>query len=267
MNIDAPRINQIPALRTLWQEAFGDTDNFLDNFFSTAFNPNRCRNVTMDGNVAAALYWFDCLYMDRPIAYIYAVSTAKAYRGQGICHELMKNTHEHLRKLGYEGAILLPGSESLFQFYESMGYRVCSYIRRFCCNCGTTGVTLRRIDKNEYATLRRRFLPEGGVIQEKENLDFLQTQTDFYAGSDFLLTACSEDDKFLGMELLGNADAAPKILYTLGYDEGCFRAPAGSLSNLPNPQCISEEVVPFTMYHPLGDSFLPLPTYFGLAFD
>lgn len=94
MNIDVPQINQIPALRALWKEAFGDTDDFLDAFFSTAFRPNHCRLVTVDGHAAAVLYWFDCLHMDKPIAYIYAVATAKAYRGQGLCHKLMENAHQ-----------------------------------------------------------------------------------------------------------------------------------------------------------------------------
>ena len=95
MNIDKPNPTQIPALRNLWKEAFGDTDAFLDTFFSTAFSEERCRLVTIEVDVAAALYWFDCLYMDQSAAYSYAVATATAYRGQGICHKLMADTSQH----------------------------------------------------------------------------------------------------------------------------------------------------------------------------
>ena len=60
MTIDRPLPEQLPQLRGLWKEAFGDTDAFLDIFFHRAFSRNRCRCVTLNGQVVAALYWFDC---------------------------------------------------------------------------------------------------------------------------------------------------------------------------------------------------------------
>ena len=39
MRSDHPTDNEIPGLRQLWQEAFGDADAFLDSFFQTAFSP------------------------------------------------------------------------------------------------------------------------------------------------------------------------------------------------------------------------------------
>lgn len=48
----------LPALRELWKEAFGDGDSFLDQFFSVAFAPERSRVAVVDGAVGAALYWF-----------------------------------------------------------------------------------------------------------------------------------------------------------------------------------------------------------------
>jgi hypothetical protein len=77
MNINAPTLDLIPALRGLWKEAFGDSDDFLDMFWRTAFSYDRCRCVTVDGEVAAALYWFDCECRGERVAYIYAVATAK----------------------------------------------------------------------------------------------------------------------------------------------------------------------------------------------
>lgn len=253
MNIDTPLKKQIPQLRTLWREAFDDTEEFLDAFGTTAFSTQRCLCVTLDNQVIAALYWFDCLYRDSPVAYLYAVATAKAYRKRGICHKLMEHTHIHLTSLGYQGTILVPGNQNLFQFYGRMGYTPCSTIHEFDCLGIAPQIPIRQIDKTEYATLRREFLPKDGVLQEKENLDFLQTQVSFYAGSDFLLAAHREGDSLLGMELLGEQTNAPGILHSLGYEKGIFRTPGGDL--------------PFAMYLPLGESILPPPKYFGLAFD
>ena len=123
MIINAPTSRDIPALRSLWREAFGDEDSFLDAFFGTAYSPDRARVAMIDGNVAGALYWFDCSLEGRKYAYIYAVATAKSYRGRGVCTALMRDTHSHLKDGGYSGAVLVPGDAPLFAFYEKMGYR------------------------------------------------------------------------------------------------------------------------------------------------
>ena len=101
MTIDCPTPDQIPALRRLWQQAFGDTDRFLDGFFQTGFAPERCRCLWEADNLAAALYWFDTEYGVNRFAYLCAVATDSAYRGQGFCHRLMADTHAHLARLGY----------------------------------------------------------------------------------------------------------------------------------------------------------------------
>lgn len=242
MKIDYPLESQISSLRSLWKEAFGDTDAFLDIFWDTAFAPDRCRCITMGDQVAAALYWFDCRFDDRPIAYIYAVATSKAFRKQGLCRKLMDDTRQLLLELGYSGILLVP-EPHLFEMYESMGYQTCSYVREFSCRSNGAPVMLKEIDQDEYAILRREFLPAGSVLQENENLKFLSAITKLYAGDGFLYA----DDA----ELLGNADAAPGILAALGKDSGLFRCPGDQL--------------PFAMYLPLDSN--DAPSYFGLAFD
>lgn len=247
----APKPQHISDLRALWKEAFGDTDAFLDIFFQTAFAPERCRFVLLEDKVVAALYWFDCLYEKKPVAYIYAVATAKAYRGQRLCRRLLENTHQYLSKQGYEGALLVPGSEALFRFYERNGYKTCCHYQTINCISEAQNITFREITSTEFAPLRRQFLPDGSVIQEKENLDFLQTQAHFYVGADFLLTAYGGGDTLYGIELLGNCDIASGVVHNLGYKKGIFRTPGSE--------------IPFAMYTSFG-SFTP-PSYFGFAFE
>ena len=253
MTIDRPKQEQISALRGLWREAFGDTDEFLDIFWQTAYSPDRCRCITVNEEVAAALYWFDCLYEGSPIAYLYAVATAKAHRGQGLCRRLMEDTHRHLAARDYAGAILVPGEESLFRFYERLGYRVCSGVRSFSCDAGDAACAIRGLGTAEYAALRRQFLPRGGVVQEGENLAFLADQAAFYAGEDFVLAARREGETLVGIELLGDPAAAPPAVHALGCTCGTFRTPGNEM--------------PFAMYLPLDGGTLPPPAYFGLAFD
>jgi GNAT superfamily N-acetyltransferase len=236
--------------RRLWKEAFGDSDAFLDLFSTTVYAPERSRTITVDGNLAAALYWLDCNYNGKKIAYIYAVATAKAYRGQGLCHRLMADTHGHLKEHGYAGAILVPGSKALFDLYAGMGYKVCAYINKMSCRAQGV-VECREIDTDEYAMLRRQCLPQGGVVQEGANLDFLEKQARFFTGPGYLLAAQIDGDTLNGLELLGDSTAAPAIVATLDCRNGRFRMPG------------TEQ--PFAMYFPLRDE--AAPSYFGFAFD
>lgn len=250
MNIDYPLPEQLDSLKALWQEAFGDDDAFLEHFYTYGFAPDRCRCLSVDGQIAAALYWFDCSYHGKPLAYLYGVATAKAHRGKGLCRTLAENTHSHLKYLGYAGEILVPAEDGLFQMYKKMGYDLCSSVSEFTCQAGNTPVSLRQIDGEEYCRLRREFIPENGVLQEGDNLNFLQTLADFYAGEDFLTTVY-RGEKCIVPELLGNTDAAPGILAALHKSKGQFRTPGTQK--------------PFAMYHALSD--MPAPDYFGLAFD
>lgn len=251
MKLDYPSTEQIPDLRRLWQEAFGDSDAFLDSFFSTGFSEKRCRCAIADGQVAAALYWLDCTCNERKLAYVYAVATAKAFRNRGICHTLLTDTHQLLTQQGYSGAILVPGSPELESFYARLGYCRCSEIREFSCAAAPEPVSLTPLSSPEFARLRRQLLPAGSVLQEGVSLDFLAAQAEFYAGDGILLAARTEAHGLFALELLGNTDAAPGILRALGAEKGLFRTPGqGKL---------------FSMYCPFDCS--PSPAYLGFAFD
>lgn len=251
MTIEYPASVQIPALKRLWQRAFGDPDAFLEGFFQEGFAPERCRCAMERGQLAAALYWFDCEEKGQRFAYIYGVATDEAFRGRGICTALMEDTHALLKRTGYAGAALVPGSESLFRFYEKLGYAVCSSVQAFSCTAAEP-VEITKLNVWEYAQRRRELLPEGGVVQEGATLEFLQTYASFYGGKDFLLAASVEGSTLIAHELLGNVQAAPGILGALGAVRGKFRAPG--------------KKIPFAMYRPLIDN-APIPAYFGLALD
>ena len=252
MRIDCPSQHHIPALRRLWQEAFGDTDVFLDSFFRTAFSPDRCRCVLDGDSVAAVLYWFDCRVKEQKLAYIYAVVTNPAFRNRGLCRSLMADTHALLTRRGYSGTVLVPQKESLRAMYAGMGYENIGGLQELRCAAGGAGFALRAIGPAEFAALRRNLLPDLSVVQEGENLLFLSEQAQFYTGQNFLLAAYGEKETLHGIELLGDCAAAPGILKTLGYSWGQFRMPGKER--------------PFAMFHSLTDG-AEKPEYFGFAFD
>lgn len=251
MKIEYPTPRLEPQLRQLWQLAFGDSEEFVAKFFTTGFSPRRCRCSVEDGKVAAALYWFDTEYLGQSFAYLYAVATHPDFRNRGLCRALMTDALRCLADQGFSGALLQPQNEKLREMYGRMGFRDCCRAAEFSCAAGEP-VPLRPVSTEEYARLRRKYLPGEGVVQEGDNLTYLGSFASFYAGEDFLLAAAPQEDCLTGMELLGNTGAAPGILGALGYPRGRFRTPGKTL--------------PSAMLYPLRQD-VPAPGYFGLVFD
>ncbi len=249
MKLDHPRPGQKLQLKVLWQEAFGDTPEFIDSFFAAAYAPGRCLCAFTEDRVAAAAYVFDCSFPAGKLAYIYAVATAWDFRGQGLCHALLQELHSRLARQGYTGTVLVPGNADLAELYRGMGYAYFGGVDTVSC-AAAEPVQLRSLTAMEYLRLRQKYLPENAVRQAGENLRFLQKNAVLAAGTDFVLAYSPEKDGLWGMELLGNAAAAPGILGALGVQKGRFRVPGGK---------------PFAMYRPLTAA--APPAYFGLAFD
>ena len=252
MNFEQPGNKEIPHLLQLWKEVFGEYDGFWELFLDTAFTPDHCRCITEDGQVMAGLYWFDCSCEGDKIAYIYAVVTDPRHRGKGLCRKLMADVHDLLKDRGYDSVMLVPADENLRVMYRKMGYEDCTRIGSLTCTAGEIALEVRSIDIVEYAALRRKLLPEKAVLQEGVQLSFLAAQAQLFAGEDFLLAAWLEGNTLHGMELLGNAAAAPGILRVLGCETGIFQVPGSDK--------------PFAMIHKLQEQAV-IPEYFGFSFD
>lgn len=249
MIIDAPRPEDISRLRQLWQEAFGDSDDFLDGFFSRGYSPARCRCLWLQDRLAAALYWFDCTWQGKKLAYIYAVATGKAYRGRGLCTALMGNTHRHLQSLGYTGAALVPAGEKLVSLYAKLGYRPFGPMAKTVVEAAGMEV-VKVLDPATFCALRRRFLPENGILQEGATLAYLQTFTGFYAGEGFLACATTEGDTAYFQEYLGDPARLPGLTAALGAKKAVVYLPG--------------EGERTAMYYPLTEE-TEIPGYLGLS--
>ena len=246
-----PRQVQLSQLRDLWKQAFGDSDAFLDNFFATGFDHRRCRCITWNDKVASALYWFDCHWKGKKLAYLYAVATDADFRGKGFCRNLMEDTHRHLQKLGYYGAVLVPGSRELFDLYEKLGYRGCSPKLWLEVAAGEEDCSIRALTAEEYALKRKAVLPENAVIQEGPALQYLSTFAGFFEAEGCLFCGSGEEI-FQFQEFFGNTDAVPGILAGLQAKEGRLPCPGqGTDSAMYFPLTFEEE----------------LPGYFGLAMN
>ena len=252
MTFDYPREDHVPQLRSLWKQAFGDSEAFLDIFFSAAFSPRRCRYAAEDARIAAALYWFDIRWDDLPCAYIYGVATDPQYRGRGICRELMEDTARILRSRGYGAALLVPQNAGLWAMYGKMGYLPATCLNEFHCAASDHPIPAREITAAEYAASRSSLLPAGSVTQEGENMTFLARISRFYQGDGFLATVSREPEHLRILEYLGDPGGTAPLVAFLGHREATVRTPG--------------QGKPFSMYRPLSEG-CTCPSYFGFCFD
>ncbi len=251
MIIDRPTRETIPALKALWLQAFDDPRVFIDSFFSKGFSYRRCRCVWVDDTLAAALYWFDCQWQDKKLAYLYAVATDRAFRKRGMCRALIADTHNHLESLGYTGCVLVPGSQELFAFYEKLDYRTFCFVKKVCPTPDTP-VVARPLDREEYAWLRLAYLPENSVVQDGDTLAFLQTFAQFYQGDNCIFCVSLDGDVAYFQEFLGDTACLPGIIGALKAKKGFVRLPGDD--------------IPFAMYHSLTED-TATPTWFGIPLD
>ena len=238
-------------LLALWKQVFPGDDGFWERFFDCVYEESHCLTLEAEGQLRAALYWFDC-DCGGPWAYIFAVATHPSHRGRGLCRKLMEKTHTHLKALGYRGALLVPAEEGLRRMYGKLGYREGTRLDVFSGEASETPIPLRSLTPEDYLLARREFLPTGSVLQQKETFTLLaRTGIRFYAGEGFLLAGEFGPEAHV-LEYLGDKSKAPGALAALGCAKGSFRSPVGQ--------------TPFAMVHPFREE-APLPEYFAFAFD
>ena len=235
-----PRPGEEAQLRTLFTEAFHDPW-FTELFFERGYAPDRCF-LAAEGEVLAALHWFDCTVRGKRCAYLYGIAAFEHCRGRGIGSALIRAAMAHL-EMHYEALLLVPAEPSLFRYYERFGFRSGGTICQETVLAGAP-LPIRKLSISEYAQLRRAYLPPDGVIQEGAALELLGGYADFYATEN---AVCAVSGRLV-WELLGDKRDAPGILGALGIAEAIVRTPGADR--------------PFAMG--LG---LDGPVHFGLALD
>ena len=246
MTIENPLVSDVPVLRALWKEAFSDPDAYLDSFFSLAFSPERALVVRDNENILAALYWLDCSFLGKTVAYVYAVATKKEHRGKGLCKAMMAELHSRV-----ERTILVPADDALRTFYGRLGYRDFGGMEEILCYPGGAAIKAEKLTAGSYAQKRRNLIPAGGVLQEGIFLPFLEANLDFYGGDGWLLAIVQEQDKAFAPEFLGDKTLLPGILKGLQCKEAKVRHPGKT---------------PFAMYWS-ADGGNSQPGYFAFALD
>ncbi|MDR2232386.1 MAG: GNAT family N-acetyltransferase [Tannerella sp.] len=105
----------------LWKIAFGDSDDFIRLFFDRVYRDEQTYVIRQNGQVVSALQIlpYDMAFCGGTISagYICGVSTLPSERGKGLMSKLMYQALEAMGQQGYDIAILIPATPSLFDLY------------------------------------------------------------------------------------------------------------------------------------------------------
>ncbi len=125
---------EVPRLKALWKRCFGDEDGYIDHYFRTFYRPERALVLEAEGTVASMLLTFPFAVCTSdgacmPACYIYAFCTDPALQGRGYGRRLLSCGEDRAARAGCAAALMVPGEQSLFQFYESLGYESTVFCR------------------------------------------------------------------------------------------------------------------------------------------
>ena len=125
------RKDDYPDIAALWQEAFGDSREYIDRFTDTLDITRDIFVMRIDGRVramhcAVPVYLRSEDILERGV-YFYSCCTKKEFRGMGLLRELMKFSHEELRRRGERFAVVTPARPGLFPMYRSFGFDLEAY--------------------------------------------------------------------------------------------------------------------------------------------
>jgi GNAT superfamily N-acetyltransferase len=115
--------DMIPELKLIWKESFHDDDAYIDFYYENRFKGENTL-VWLENERAVSMLTLMPAFLHessgrKKVFYIYAVSTLPSYRGKGISSLLL----QHANRITDGMTILVPATESLFNFYERNGYQ------------------------------------------------------------------------------------------------------------------------------------------------
>lgn len=243
----------LPAQRTLWKLAFGDSDAYLDNFYRTYYRPERVLVLEEDDTLCAMTVWFDTVFTlptgkTARAAYLYALTTHPDCRGRGLCSHLLAQADSFFRGQGIRSVTTVPAEPSLHAFFRRNGFRECftfdSFRHQAPVPDGPCPISLIPVSPAEYAALREDLLQDiPHIILPRDALIYqagcsalsggglYKAQT--AAGPVLLCAEGMDNGTLLGKELLGSPEARelflPWLPRLLPRFCGLYRCPGPSI--------------------------------------
>lgn len=130
------KYEDISQLKSLWKQAFGDEDEYRDDFFLRVFRPEYLLCEECDGIITAMLYKIPCTVRtdndeEEKAWYLYALATEMSRRGKGIMGRLIAAAKEEIHAQGDKLLFLIPAQQSLVGYYRRFQFLPVNKISSF----------------------------------------------------------------------------------------------------------------------------------------
>ena len=151
----------IPSLKAMWAECFGDPEMMVDDFYRILPDMGFGLVCELEGEVCGAAHMIEGMSFENnghiPCAYLYAVGVFERFRGHGMGSALSKGCKELAKKRGAEIICTQPAKKSLYQWYEDIidtRHRLC----RSAVELESSEGFAEKISAEEYHALRESLL-------------------------------------------------------------------------------------------------------------
>lgn len=150
-----------PALKTIWRDTFGDTDEFTDGFFALLPETGFGLVCRAGGRPVSMAWVLEGITVGTvSCAYIYAVATTPEYRGLGCGASLMRACREAALARGSAVICTSPAEPSLYRWYgDVLGMTPAACASEKIFPAGDAGdIVLSPLTAGEYGEVRERLL-------------------------------------------------------------------------------------------------------------
>ncbi len=259
----------LPALKSLWADCFGDKEEYIEGFFSLLPRLGTAISAVYEGRVCGSAYILEDMQLSaadgpRPVALIYAVAVDESCRSLGIGAGLVRKAAALAKLRGAEHIVTLPAEPSLYGWYERVaGFECGLYRQEKLLETMDMGV-VKRISAQEYSGLREeRLAGRAHIVYGSAAMKLQEALCEAYSGGFFscagaIAAAYRADGLGIMQELL-----CPE-----GMDEEVFAAAIGFELGAEDVKLLTPgDENNGSPYLASLDGSLPEDCYWPLAFD
>ena len=237
-------LKDIPAMKKLWREVFGDPQTLIDDFFSRLPDMGTAVVAELEGGVFGAAYvivgqeLIEPGKLKRPVCgYIYAVAVESEHRRLGLGAALCRAAEKKARERGAGIVCTLPAEPSLYGWYKTLlGFEPVLYRQRHEIACEAIEPAMK-LSSTEYMLWRENMLRDKTHLHPSNyTLDFARCFYEDLGGGLFacgsgICAAYTEGGTAFIKELITETAAdcgliAASVGALLGADRAVFYLPA-----------------------------------------
>ena len=122
--------NDLPQLKAIWLSCFEEEEQAVELFFKRNLSFTHGYAAEQNGALIAAVYLVDCTLCGEQAHYLCGAATLPDFRRQGVMSGLIRCALADAQSRGDRFSTLLPASDGLYRYYETLGYRTAGTVYR-----------------------------------------------------------------------------------------------------------------------------------------